>query len=255
MPIRLLISGAILLMLSLLGREKQILRIFREDCRDILIFGVLGMSMCQYTYFTAVGASNAGTATVLQYTGPVMILLWICLKNRRLPRVLEMLAIAFALTGTFLLATHGRPGSMVLSGRGLRWGLLAAVALAFYTVQPEQLLKKHGSLLVTGWAMFIGGVVLMLVFRPWTMRVMFDFKAFLAMCGVVLLGTVMSFTLFLEGVRCIGPQKSSLYSSVEPVSATLFSSMLMGSVFGAMDLLGFACIISTIFLLAIDKQD
>lgn len=100
------------------------------------------MSMCQYTYFTAISASNAGTATVLQYIGPVLILIYLSIRTKRLPRKSELLAISLAVLGTFLLATHGKPGSMVLSGKALGWGLLSAGALAVYTVQPGRLLKN-----------------------------------------------------------------------------------------------------------------
>ena len=60
---------------------------------------------------------------------------------------------------------------------------------------------------------------------------------------------------YMEGVRCVGPKKGSLYASIEPVSAAVFSALLMGARFTGMDLLGFACILSTIFLLAMDKKD
>ena len=140
-PVRLLSAGAILLLICMLRKRGRVFDILRRDAKAIAAFAVFGMSMCQYTYFSAIAASNAGTATVLQYTGPVLILVYLSLRGRRLPRTAELLAIALALLGTFLLATHGQPGSMVLSGRALFWGLLSAVALAIYTVQPGRLLR------------------------------------------------------------------------------------------------------------------
>ena len=248
-PIRLMSAGLILLVLCLLRTGRHALDVVRKSPGEIL---VLGMSMCQYTYFSAIGASNAGTATVLQYTGPVLILIWTSLRSRRMPRRTELLAIALALLGTWLLATHGKPGSMVLSGEALCWGGLSAVALAVYTVQPGRMLERYGAPAVTAWGMIIGGVMLMAAVRPWTMRVTIDGAALLAMAAIVLLGSVAAFTAYLEGVRCVGAKKGSLYASIEPVSAAVFSALGMGARFGAMDLLGFACILSTIFLLSAD---
>ena len=251
-PIRLMSAGLILLVICLLRTGRHALDVVRQSPGEILVFGILGMSMCQYTYFSAIGASNAGTATVLQYTGPVLILIWTSLRSRRMPRRTELLAIALALLGTWLLATHGKPGSMVLSGEALFWGGLSAVALAVYTVQPGRMLERYGAPAVTAWGMIIGGVMLMAAFRPWTMRVTIDGAALLAMAAIVLLGSVAAFTAYLEGVRCVGAKKGSLYASIEPVSAAVFSALGMGARFGAMDLLGFACILSTIFLLSAD---
>ena len=53
----------------------------RAGRRDILIFSLFGMMLCQYAYFTTIQYSNAGTATVLQYTGPAMILVWLCISG------------------------------------------------------------------------------------------------------------------------------------------------------------------------------
>ena len=249
------LAGALLLFICWLKDGRGIFRIWIQDAASILIFGILGMSMCQYTYFTAIGASNAGTATVLQYIGPVLILIYLSLRNRKPPRPVELLAIILAVAGTFLLATHGRPGSMVLSRTALFWGLLSAVALAVYTVQPGRLLNEYGSAVVTAWGMLIGGIMLCCIFHPWTIPVETDSQVVLGMAVIILVGTVIAFSCYMEGIRCVGAKKGSLYASVEPVSATVFSVIWMHVSFGLMDLIGFACIISTIFLLALDKKE
>ena len=253
-PLRLLTAGSLLLLICFLKEGGRIFDIWRKDKAGILIFGILGMSMCQYTYFTAIGASNAGTATVLQYTGPVLILIYLSLRHKRMPRPIELLAIFLAVLGTFFLATHGNPGAMVLSGKALFWGLLSAVALAVYTVQPGELLEKYGSAVVTAWGMLVGGGMLCGIFRPWRIPAAVDGQVMLGMAAVVILGTVLAFSCYMEGIRCVGPKKGSLYASIEPVSATIFFVMWMKEAFGFMDLAGFACILSTIFLLAADKE-
>ena len=253
-PYRLLIAGVLLLLICYLKDGKKIFQIWQQDAAGILIFGVFGMSMCQYTFFTAIGESNAGTATVLQYIGPVLILIYMSLRNRQLPKWNEVLAICLAVLGTFLLATHGNPGTMVLSEKALFWGLLSAVALVIYTVQPGALLVKYGSALVTGWGMLLGGALLCGIFRPWSIPVVVDDEVVIGMAAVILLGTVVAFVCYLEGVRLIGPKKGSLYASVEPVSATVFSVIWMHVSFGVMDFLGFFCILSTIFILAMSRK-
>ena len=254
-PVRLLSAGILLLLLCFLKEGKGIFKIWKKDWAGVVTFGVFGMSMCQYTYFTAIGASNAGTATVLQYIGPVLILAYLSLRHKTLPRPNELLAICLAVLGTYLLATHGKPGNMALSKEALFWGLLSAVALAVYTVQPGRLLEQYGSAVVAAWGMVVGGVLLAAVFRPWRIPAPVDCQVALGLAAVVVLGTVTAFSLYMEGVRCVGPKKGSLYASIEPVSATLFSVVWMGASFEGMDLLGFACILSTIFLLAADKKE
>lgn len=253
-PHRLLLAGSILLIICYLRMGKHILDIWKQDAKSIVIFGIFGMSMCQYTYFTAISASNAGTATVLQYLGPVLIMVLFSVLDRHLPRPIELIALGLAVLGTFLLATHGNPGSMVLSKEALFWGLLAAVALVIYTVQPAKMLDQYGSQLVSAWGMLIGGVMLMIIFRPWSIPVKIDGQVVAGLAAIVVFGTVISFSAYLEGVRLVGPKKGSLFASVEPVAATIFSVVWMHVEFGIVDILGFVCIISTIFLLSVDKN-
>lgn len=253
-PVRLLTAGGLLLAICWLKEKRRIFDIWKRDWLGILIFGIFGMSMCQYTYFTAISASNAGTATVLQYIGPVLILVYLSLRHKQLPQPTELLAIFLAVLGTFFLATHGNPGAMALSPKALFWGLLSAVALAVYTVQPGILLEEYGSSVVTAWGMLVGGVMLCVIFHPWEIPVQMDGQVLAGMAAVVILGTVVAFSCYMEGVRCVGPKKGSLYASVEPVSATVFSVIWMRATFGGMDLAGFFCILSTIFLLAAGKE-
>lgn len=253
-PYRLLLAGVILLILCFLKRGFSVFDIWKKDAPGILIFGIFGMSMCQYTYFTAISASNAGTATVLQYIGPVLILIYMSLRSRQLPSRKELIAICLAVAGSFLLSTHGNPKTMVLSQEALFWGLLSAVALAVYTVQPGRLLKLYGSAVVTAWGMLIGGLLLALIFRPWRMAVAVDGEVVAGMGAVILIGTVLAFSCYMEGVACTGPKKASLYASVEPVSAAVFSALWMHTSFVAIDLIGFVCILSTVFLLAAEPQ-
>lgn len=252
-PLRLTIAGFLLLLLCFFKQRDTVFSVWKtkRDAAEILCFGILGMSMCQYTYFTAIGASNAGTATVLQYIGPVIIVIYVSLRTLKMPGIREICAIIFAVLGTFFLATHGNPANMVLSKKALFWGLASAAALAVYTVQPGRLLASYGSLPITGWGMFIGGVMLMALFRPWQIPVTIDAQVIAGMAAVILVGTIIAFSCYLEGIRLVGPKKGSLYASVEPVSATVFSVLWMHAAFGALDLMGFACIFTAILLLSL----
>lgn len=250
--VRLLCAGVVLVLLSLLKDRERSLGIWKNkrDRLQLILFAIFGLLFSQYTYLTAIAYSNAGTATVLQYLGPVLIMALVCIWGRRLPDKKEITAIILAVLGTFLLATHGDPSSMVLSPKGLTWGLLTAVSLACYTLLPAGLIPRWGSLVVTGYGMLIGGVVLGIGQRVWTIPVNLDGKGYLALAGVVVVGTIFAYTMYLQGVGDIGAVRASMLSSVEPVSATLFSVFWLHTDFQIIDLAGFVCIMTTVFLLA-----
>ena len=160
-PIRLTGAGLLILIVLWIKEKKKIFEVWKNPAgrRDILIFSLFGMMLCQYAYFTTIQYSNAGTATVLQYTGPAMILVWICLRMRRKPKLYEIIALLCSMTGTFILATHGNVSQLAIPAKALFWGLLAAVALVVYTLQPAELMKKYTTIQTLGWGMFVGGGV------------------------------------------------------------------------------------------------
>lgn len=250
--LRLLSGGVIMLALAAVRHRRELLRIWRSpaDAAMLVGYGVFGLMMCQYAYMTSISYSNAGTTTVLQTLSLVIIMLLTCLRLRRRPNRVETIALVLALLGTFLLATGGDPAHMVLSPQGLFWGLATAVAVTVYTLLPRRLLARWNREAINGWGMLIGGAILNLGARSWTLHTDLPLQGWLAVAAIVLFGTVLSFTLFMQGIQDVGPVKSSMLAATEPVSATVFSAVWLGTAFSAVDLMGFAAIIATIFLLA-----
>lgn len=250
-PIRLTIAG-LLIVCYYIGREKKAaFRIWKKkrDVRDLLIYGLLGLMLCQYTYFQTIEYSNAGTATVIQYLSPVFILVIVCLMERRIPKPVEVTALVCAILGIFLIATHGDPTSMVISRKALGIGIFSAFTVVIYNMAPRRLLLFYPTPYLLGWGMVVGGVVLSLIFKPWSHPVAIDPELLAAFAAVILLGTICAFSLYMQGVKLIGPSRASLYACVEPIAAAVLSAVWLGVPFAPMDLLGFALIIATILML------
>ena len=254
--LRMFSAGIILIVVNLIVSRQQLLALLRCG-RDLLItvvFALLGILVSQYCYLTAIQYSNSGTATVLQYLGPVFIMVVICIKELRLPRKKEVLALVCAVAGTFLLATHGNIHTLMISKQALFWGLMSAVGLMFYSMIPTGILPRYGSLPVTGLGMIIGSIPMMAIVRPWHFEVHVDAGFLLAMVGIVVVGTVVAYTLFIYSLKGIGPARASLTSCLEPVSATVISALWLKTAFGGIDLLGFVFILFAIVILTNFKE-
>ena len=160
--VRMFLAGVVLLGGALVRHRPQLRAIWsdRRDALRLVLFSVGGLMTCQYTYLAAIRYSNSATATVLQYMGQALILLWVCLRARRLPTRREGIALVLALLGAFLLATHGSLTALALSPQALFWGLCAAVSLMLYTLLPGDLLRRYPVSVCTGCGMFIAGAAL-----------------------------------------------------------------------------------------------
>ncbi len=250
--VRMILTGIILLSVSFAKHKSKIIGVWKGKRNFLCMaaFTLFGLILCQYSYFTAIAHSNAGTATVLQYLSPVMILVFVCLKNKKLPVFAEIIAIILAVGGTFVIATGGDIGSLAVSTPALFWGLASAVFLACYSLIPVSLLKEYDTPAILGWGTLAGGIVLLPVFRPWEIMPEISFSLIAALSGIVIFGTVLAYTFYLEGIRLIGATKASIISSIEPVAATVISALWLGTDFSVADIIGFIMIISTIFITA-----
>ena len=247
---RLLFAGTALLAISAVRQGPKVLAVWRGDGLPLLAFGLIGMMPVQYTYMAAINASNSATATVLQFTAPAMVAVWLALSRRRLPDMRELAAIALAVLGTFLLATHGKIGALSISAIALFWGIASAVAAAFNSLQPVGMLKRHGSAAVAGWGMLVGGVALSVLHPPWKVVGIWDAQAVVFFAFILVLGTLVAFYLFNTALGMIGAQKTILLTCGEPLAAAVLAVWWLGVAWGAMDWLGTACILVTIVLLA-----
>ncbi len=256
-PIRLLTAGCLLLCYYFIKDRRKAFDIWRirKNRTDIIIYGLAGMMLCQYSYFQTIEWSNAGTATVIQYLGPALIVIWVCFQTRRLPEKKEVLGVVLAVMGIFLIATHGNPTTLALSQKALIMGLISAVSIVIYTVKPASLQKQFDTPLVLAWGMLIGGIVLMAAFRPWNYQVIFDGETFMTLAFIILFGTMAGFSLYLTGVKMIGSVKAGLFACVEPVASMILTAVWMKVSFTVTDLIGTLFVIATIIILAIPVKN
>ena len=249
---RMFSAGTILLLIAYFTKDKGVHLIWKDPInrKRLVFFGFTGMFSVQFFFFKAIGYSNAATATILQYIGPVLIVIYYSIISKRLPTIKEFIAIGLALIGTFLLVTHGNFNSLIISPSALLFGLLSAVGLMLYSIQPIPIMQKYSAIVVVGWSMLIGGCLAMCIHPIWEFNGIIDWLTIGSISFILLLGTVLPFSIFLMALKMIGAQKTSLISSFEPLSAAIVAIVWLGVQMMWIDWLGAICIMLTVFLLA-----
>lgn len=255
-PVRLGGAGLILLLYSL---YKYGVRVTFEpwrdgrERRDLLVYGLLGVSACQFLYFVTIQLSSAGVATILQELSPVFILLAECLLQKRSPRLKEIWAIILALFGLVLITTHGDLTHLTVAPLALAAGLLSAVSVMIYNVVPKKLMEKYPILLLQSWAFLMGSAAFCLLFRPWTFHYVPGGAAWFGIIFVIVVGNCVAYPCYMTGVRLIGPEKGILYGFSEPLSAAILGILLFHSTFTAWDAIGFAAEFAMLYLISSDQ--
>lgn len=254
--IRMVLSGILLLILSAFKDKDKVIKIWTnpKDVGWLFAFAILGLLMCQYTFVSAIKYSDSATATVLQSLNVVIMIVFMSIVTRTKMKFSQILAVFLAVLGTYLISTGGNPRNMTISTAGLIFGLLSAVGVITYTLFSRPIIVKWGNILVTGWGMLIGGLVISIITKAWIIPKDLDFIAWLMISIIIVVGTAGGFSIFLEGVKHIGPVKATLIGCLEPASATLLAAIFLGMRFSLVELTGFFCILLTVFLSVKDKE-
>ena len=256
LTMRLITAGLLTVLYGWIRQGNAIFNVFRNwrDTLGLIIFGVFGMALCQYTYFRSIVIAGAGIATVLQYLAPSMIIIYLLVRYGKRPSTGEIISVILALAGTICLM--GNNGFSFESFRSdvLFWGLLSAVGVAVYSVSPVRLLATYGTIPIVGFGMLLSGLVAAVLFQQPHSYATWDVWTVVGCFNVVFLGTIVSFNAYLEGVKRIGAVSGSILSSIEPISAAFFGWALLGNQFNWVGILGMAMIIATVIIIALEKR-
>ena len=248
---RTLVSGILLFMIVVFIEKKSILRPLKNkwDSMGIILFGVAGMYLVQYTYFKTIELSNVSFATILQFTAPFFIFIYESIKNRKLPSILTVTLLFMTILGVVFIATKGNFSNLSVSLEALLFGLVSAVMIAFYSTYPKKLLKKYGSITIVGWGMIIGSVISNIIHPIWKIQGDINTKSIIQVIIVVILGTSIAYLIYIASLNYISSSLAGILTAFEPVLAAVLSVVIFGLKFSIIELIGFVLVFVSIFIL------
>ena len=249
----------------LAARRRYLLGLMaKSDAKTKLAFAAFGLALFldQFAYSMTIAYTNAGTATVLQMLGTVFVMLATCIIVRSRPKGADLAGLICAFAATVLIATQGDLTTITLPTAGLAWGLLNAVSVAAYVMIPRHagLFNRFGSFAVTAVGMLVTCVASGAAYSvqlasgagaPKAVAAMDAVGWVVLVGGLAVLGTFVSFGLYLRGVAAVGSVTGSLLGAVEPVSASVCAWVFLGTTFTGWDWAGLVLMIGMLVLVTL----
>lgn len=255
---RLLIASIIILGFSYIKTGKDIFLPWKkkENAINLVLFAILGMAGVQYTYFKTVFYTGTAIATILQFTGPIFILLWLIMVGKRKFNILEAFLMFISFLGVAILSTGGKFGGLAISRNGFIIGILSAILFAFYSIISEKLTNQFPARIITGWGMGIASILFQFIHPITRPGFNLDIKSLSLMFGIILIGTILAFQLYLESLHYINPALASILTAFEPLLAFILSIPIFGTRPGLAEIISIILVVSSvIFLSIIDFSD
>ncbi len=250
-PIRLGLAGIILLIYCMFKYKGDTFRPWRskQSALYMLMYGLLGVSLCQFLYFLTIELSSAPIGTILQDLAPIFILMVSCIIAKRMPKLNEVGSIVLAIAGVFLLTTHGNLKSMSVPPAALIAGIGSAFCVMIYNILAVKVTFDLPVIIAQGWSFLLGGIIGSIAFHTWDIHYVPNIYGIGGILFVVIVGNICAFTFYISGVKRIGPQKGILYSFAEPITAAVISTFVLGNAFTIFDAAGFVLIFIMLWLI------
>lgn len=248
--------SALLLFLWFALTNRRLLRFPKGELRFLLLWGVVGLAMVQFTYMATLSLTNVATAVFLQYLSPLLTALWGALTGTERLTGRLLLCLGIASGGSALLLMGG--GGLKISTLGLLVGLTSAFAMALNSVVSSKgAQREHSAWAMLAWGMLFGFLFWVVIDAGlWTLGRPLEGlhlllqPSTLAYFGyLALFATIIPFGLFAIGLGRVGPTIGSMTAMLEPVIASLAAFLMLGEAMAPLQILGGALILSAVVLL------
>lgn len=254
--IRMCLAGLLMLLITFL-RKRFLNSFVRLNHRprfwfDVLLYGIIGVVMVQFTYFQAISIGGAAPTTVILSSVPAMVVIWDSFREKKLPTRQEIFAVVSVMIGVFFLVTGGNPSKLLVPISCLLWSLSSGAAFAFSMIFVKHLFAERiEPIFLTSVGMFGGGLLTFFLIDDYDLLKFFLPEVFFDVAWIIIFGTVTAFMIFNAGLKFLTPEEAAVTSTIEPASSVVISYFIFGTSFGFIESLGIflvlVAIVSPIF--------
>lgn len=257
--VRALVGGIVLAPVAIVTLRGRWSALWRARWR-VLAMGLIGVAATQLVYFAALERIPVGTAILIEYMAPLLLVGFVWATSRRMPRVVVLIGSVVALAGLVLVVSPGGGG---LDPIGLVFALSATVGCAIYYVVAARPSDGLPPVALAASGLLLGGIVLWVVglfgIVPFTATIG-DVQLFggsvpwwLPMLVVGVIATALAYASSITATEMLGSRLASFVGLLEVVAASLYAWILLGESLGAARLIGGVLILIGIGFVRADK--
>lgn len=225
------------------------LQLTKMEIKQIIILGVLGYSGTAVCLFSSYNYITTGMATTLHFVYPVFVILGYSFLYKQKINLIRFISVLFCTIGIFMLYD----GNTSISIVGILLAFLSGITYAFYVLYIDRSgLKTMNPLKLTMYLSLVGSFIMLLFsiatgsFTVVLTPVGWLFTFILSIA--VALGAV---SLLSVGIKLIGPQSSSILSTLEPITSVVIGAAVFGEELGIRGIIACSLILIAVVLIAV----
>ena len=254
-------TGAALILITfavLKGKSQLYAR--KDELKDLIIFGTVGVAAVTSFYFFAIKYLYVSVALVIEFTASIWIVLYLRFIKKKQVSPIMWWGIACAFSGLFLLSQIWT--GTTLHPLGVAVAFADAFALAIYFLLADRLSQKRSSLSLMSWGIGVAAVFWALVLPWWNFPFEYltntyslegnlsNYSApgWVLILWIIIIGTVIPYLLTVTGIRELSASTGSVIGMIEPLFAGAIAWWLLSEAFNTTQLIGCAVLLFGIYL-------
>lgn len=252
---RVTISFAVLFLFFLMYNR----RLLKFRLKDIPLFftaGILGVAGSNYFYYAAIKETNVSTSILLQYTAPVMVMLYATVIQKETITRAKIAALLLSVVGIFLAIGAYDPDVLRGTQYGITLALLAAVSFTIFNISGKTLTQRYA--VWTGLIYLFGSAALFWIFVNTPAEIAaaeYTIEDWGIFATIAVISILLPYSLYYYGLHHIQSSKAIIVSTLEPVVAIVSEWLFLGGTMGSVQFLGAFCVLAAIVLLQRNSRD
>jgi drug/metabolite transporter (DMT)-like permease len=252
-------AGLILLAFAIIKGKDQ-LRARKEEIKDLLLFGIIGVAAVTSFYFFAIKYLFVSVALIIEFTASIWIALYLKFVKKKHISPIMWLGIACAFFG-LVLVSQIWSGS-TLHPLGVAVAFADAFALSYYFITAERLTQTRTSLSLMTWGIGVAAIFWAIILPWWTFPFVYltdsyslsgnlseyDAPGWALLLWIVIIGTVIPYLLTVTGIRELSAGTSSVIGMIEPIFAGVIAWIILNEALSGVQLIGCAVVLLGIYL-------
>jgi len=254
-------TGAALILLTFaIIKGKDQLRARRDELKDLIIFGVVGVAAVTSFYFFAIKYLFVSVALIIEFTASIWIALYLKFVKKKHISPIMWVGIACAFSGLILVSQIWSSSS--LSPIGVLAALADAIALSYYFLTADRLTQTRSSLSLMTWGIGVAAIFWTIILPWWNFPFEYLTKSF-SLSGnlsnhsapgwalilwIIIVGTVIPYLLTVTGIRELSAGTSSVIGMIEPIFAGVIAWILLNEALTGIQLIGCVVVLFGIYL-------
>lgn len=244
-----IIAGVILFVICII-KYRNSLKLNKILFRKLFIQGAIFNTLMTVFFYSSFQYLNAAEATLLLYTYPTMVAIYMAIFKKQHIGYKKVLSILFAFVGSILVLNIFKfdfTSGMLI---GISFGILSAVFYSAMNIYAEGIVEDVNELVITFYTTMFSLIVLFIFNYKFVNRLPYvDIISIKNAFNLALFCEIIPLTLLYAAIKHIGPVTTSIISTLEIPSSALLGFLFLNESLSVVQILGIVVVVLSIVYL------